>query len=111
MNRAVFLDRDGTLIVEKEYLHKVAEVEIYPDAAAALQKLQATGFKLIIVTNQAGMPSGSQLMGEELRCSGGSPDQRWVRIGCDQDTHAGLMAAADTPHPAETNDGKAEVEV
>ena len=58
MNRAVFLDRDGTLIVEKEYLHKVADVEIYPDAAAALKKLQAAGFKLIIVTNQAGVGRG-----------------------------------------------------
>ncbi|MCX6896227.1 MAG: HAD-IIIA family hydrolase [Verrucomicrobia bacterium] len=58
MNRAVFLDRDGTLIVEKNYLHKVAEVEIFPGTGAALKKLQAASFKLIIVTNQAGIGRG-----------------------------------------------------
>ncbi len=34
MNRAVFLDRDGTLIVEKNYLHQPDEVEIFPGAGA-----------------------------------------------------------------------------
>jgi len=40
MNRAVFLDRDGTIIAEKHYLHKPEEVEIYPGAAKALKRLQ-----------------------------------------------------------------------
>lgn len=58
MNRAVFLDRDGTLIVEKNYLHKVADVSIYPGAGAALKKLRDAGFKLFLVTNQAGVGRG-----------------------------------------------------
>ncbi|HTJ01119.1 MAG TPA: HAD family hydrolase [Dongiaceae bacterium] len=58
MHRAVFLDRDGTLIVEKEYLHLVADVEIYPAAVSALLRLQRAGFHLIIVTNQAGVGRG-----------------------------------------------------
>ncbi len=58
MNRAVFLDRDGTLIVEKNYLHRPEDVEIFPGAGAALKKLADTGFKLFIVTNQSGIGRG-----------------------------------------------------
>lgn len=58
MNRAIFLDRDGTLIVEKHYLHKVADVEIFPGTGAALKRLQDAGYRLIIVTNQAGVGRG-----------------------------------------------------
>jgi D,D-heptose 1,7-bisphosphate phosphatase len=58
MNRAVFLDRDGTLIVEKNYLHRAADVEIFPGAGAALKRLSAAGFKLFIVTNQSGIGRG-----------------------------------------------------
>jgi D-glycero-D-manno-heptose 1,7-bisphosphate phosphatase len=58
MNRAVFLDRDGTLIVEKHYLHRPEDVELFPGTGAALQRLQAAGFKLLIVTNQSGIGRG-----------------------------------------------------
>ena len=58
MNRAVFLDRDGTLIAEKNYLHRPEDVEIFPGAGAALKKLSDAGFKLIIVTNQSGIGRG-----------------------------------------------------
>ncbi len=58
MNRAVFLDRDGTLIEEKNYLHRPEEVVILPGVAAALKRLQDAGFKLILVTNQSGVGRG-----------------------------------------------------
>ena len=58
MNRAVFLDRDGTLIVEKNYLHQPEEVEIFPGAGAALKRLADAGFKLLVVTNQSGIGRG-----------------------------------------------------
>jgi D-glycero-D-manno-heptose 1,7-bisphosphate phosphatase len=58
MQRAVFLDRDGTIIAEKNYLHRPAEVEIFPGAGAALKRLADAGFKLIIVTNQSGIGRG-----------------------------------------------------
>ena len=58
MNRAVFLDRDGTLIVEKNYLHRVEDVEIFPGAGAALKKLSGAGCKLFVVTNQSGIGRG-----------------------------------------------------
>jgi D-glycero-D-manno-heptose 1,7-bisphosphate phosphatase len=58
MKRAVFLDRDGTLIEEKEYLHRPEEVVLLPGVAAALRRLQEAGFLLIMVTNQSGVGRG-----------------------------------------------------
>lgn len=58
MKRAVFLDRDGTLIEDKDYLHRPEDVVIFPGAAEALKRLHDAGFVLIIVTNQSGIGRG-----------------------------------------------------
>lgn len=58
MNRAVFLDRDGTLIAEKNYLHRPEDVEVFPGAGDALKRLVDAGFKLVVVTNQSGIGRG-----------------------------------------------------
>ena len=55
---AIFLDRDGTLIEEREYLADPAGVALFAGAGAALWRLQDAGFKLIIVTNQSGIGRG-----------------------------------------------------
>jgi histidinol-phosphate phosphatase family domain/HAD-superfamily hydrolase, subfamily IIIA len=69
MKRAVFLDRDGTLIAEKHYLHKVEEVEIFPGAIGALKRLQDAGFLLFIVSNQSGVGRGYFTMDDVSRVS------------------------------------------
>lgn len=58
MNQAVFLDRDGTLMEEKEYLHRPEDVVIFPGVGAALKQLQEAGFTLFIVSNQSGVGRG-----------------------------------------------------
>jgi len=58
MSRAVFLDRDGTLVAEKNYLSDPDAIEILPGVPEALKRLQNTGFKLFIVTNQSGIGRG-----------------------------------------------------
>ncbi len=58
MRRAVFLDRDGTLIVEKHYLRRVEDLELYPETLQALKVLRATGLALVLVTNQSGIGRG-----------------------------------------------------
>lgn len=58
MNRAVFLDRDGTVIEEKDYLHRVEEVVVLKGAAAGMKRLQDAGYRLIFVTNQSGVGRG-----------------------------------------------------
>ncbi len=67
LRRAVFLDRDGTLIEEKEYLSDPANVVPYPDGAAALLSLQKAGFALIIVSNQSGVGRGYFTLAEVER--------------------------------------------
>jgi len=58
MNRAVFLDRDGTLIAEENYLHRPEDVKILPGTPAGLKRLGDAGFKLFIVSNQSGVGRG-----------------------------------------------------
>ena len=58
MKRAVFLDRDGTLNVERHYLHDPDELEIIPGSGPALRRLMDAGFMLFIVTNQSGIGRG-----------------------------------------------------
>jgi D-glycero-D-manno-heptose 1,7-bisphosphate phosphatase len=55
---AVFLDRDGTLIQEKEYLRRPEDMVIFPGVAAALRQLRDAGFLLFIVSNQSGIGRG-----------------------------------------------------
>lgn len=67
MNRAVFLDRDGTIIAERNYLSKVEDVAILPGAPEALKRLQDAGFKLFIVSNQSGVGRGYFTMSDVER--------------------------------------------
>lgn len=67
MQRAVFLDRDGTLIAEKNYLHRPEDVEVFPGAGGALKRLAEAGFKLFMVTNQSGIGRGYFTLAEAER--------------------------------------------
>ena len=55
---AVFLDRDGTLVVEREYLSDPEGIEILPGVAEALRALHAAGYVLVVVSNQSGVGRG-----------------------------------------------------
>ena len=64
-NLFIFLDQDGTTIVDKHHLSDYREVELLPQAAEGLTKLKNLGFRLIVVTNQSGLARG-YLSEEEL---------------------------------------------
>ena len=55
---AVFLDRDGTLNREVDYLAHPADLELLPGVAEALRRLKAAGYLLCVVTNQSGVARG-----------------------------------------------------
>lgn len=58
MNKAIFLDRDGTIIEEVNYLKRPEEIKIIPNAVKALQLFKTLGFLNIIITNQSGVARG-----------------------------------------------------
>jgi D-glycero-D-manno-heptose 1,7-bisphosphate phosphatase len=56
--KAIFLDRDGTLIEDPGYLNNVEMVKPLPGAAEALMHLKKLGYKLVVVSNQSGVARG-----------------------------------------------------
>ena len=54
-NRAVFLDRDGTIVEDPGFLHEAEKVQLLPGAAAAIRRLNDAGYLVIVVTNQSGI--------------------------------------------------------
>ena len=82
--RAVFLDRDGTINVDKDYLHRVEDFEFIPGAVEAIRLLKESGFLVLVVTNQSGIGRGyydeaaleriHRHMADELARSGASVD-------------------------------------
>lgn len=58
MNKAVFLDRDGTINVDKNYLYRKEDFELLPHTIEALRLLQNAGFLLVVITNQSGIARG-----------------------------------------------------
>ena len=67
MNRALFLDRDGTIIVDKVYLADPAGVEVIPGSAEGLRRARSLGFRLFLFTNQSGIGRGIHTMEDTLR--------------------------------------------
>ncbi len=57
-NKAIFLDRDGTINIEKHYLYKISDFEYIDGAIDGLKVLSEMGFLLVIVTNQSGIARG-----------------------------------------------------
>jgi D-glycero-D-manno-heptose 1,7-bisphosphate phosphatase len=57
-SRAVFLDRDGTLMREVNYCADPKLVEILPGVPQALIRLREAGYKLIVISNQSGIGRG-----------------------------------------------------
>ena len=58
LSPAVFLDRDGTLNREVDYLADPEDLVLLPGVLPALGRLRAAGFRLVVVTNQSGVARG-----------------------------------------------------
>jgi D-glycero-D-manno-heptose 1,7-bisphosphate phosphatase len=57
-HRAVFFDRDGTIVEDPGFLHEPAKVKLLPGAADAIKRLNERGYLAVIVTNQSGIARG-----------------------------------------------------
>ncbi|WP_224245723.1 D-glycero-alpha-D-manno-heptose-1,7-bisphosphate 7-phosphatase [Hyalangium gracile] len=79
---AVFLDRDGVLVDELGYLTRVADLRLFPGAGAAVRRIHALGYPVVVVTNQSAVargmvsPAGLEEIHAELRAQLGREDAR-----------------------------------
>jgi len=58
LQRAVFLDRDGTLIKERDFISSTRQVKFIKGITTPLKQLRQAGYKLVIITNQSGVARG-----------------------------------------------------
>ena len=58
MNKAIFLDRDGTINIDHGYVHQIDDFEFIEGSINALKKLKEMGYLLVLVTNQSGIARG-----------------------------------------------------
>ena len=82
--RALLLDRDGTITVERGHLADPALLEFYPGAVDALGRAQRAGWRLVLVTNQAGVARGLFSLADV---------DRFHEAMCDRLAHAGVELA------------------
>lgn len=57
--RVVFLDRDGTINVDRGFVHRIKDWQFVPGAIKAIRQLRAAGYALAIVTNQSAIAAGA----------------------------------------------------
>lgn len=81
MKKALFLDRDGTIIVDKNYLADPAQVELIPGAVESLSLAASLGYLLFLFTNQSGIGRKYFTMDDVVRI------------------HERMMALIGLPHP------------
>jgi D-glycero-D-manno-heptose 1,7-bisphosphate phosphatase len=78
MTKALFLDRDGTLILDKVYLADPAGVELLPGAADALTLARTRGYKLFLFTNQSGIGRGLHTLEDTRKVNTRKPSPRFI---------------------------------
>lgn len=97
-NAAIFLDRDGTLMVDKHYLNDAKKIEYLPGVFEALKTLQTIGFRLIVVTNQSGVARGIISL-EQLQAIHDKMTHDFAQAGVHFDAIYFSPHAADSHHP------------
>jgi len=65
--KAAFVDRDGVIIVDSGFLHRVEDLVFLHGAIEGLQRLQAAGYLLVVITNQSGIARGLYTEADYLR--------------------------------------------
>ncbi len=79
MNKAVFLDRDGTIVEDVGYLNDPKQIAFIPGSIEAIKKLNEAGFKVVVITNQAGVARG--LITEDMLQTIDKTLHKWILSG------------------------------
>ena len=92
-SKAVFLDRDGTLIHDENYIHHPSEVSLLPQTSEALQLLRAAGYQLFLFTNQSGVGRGMFPIESVYACN----DRMMELLGLGQNLFREICIAPESP--------------
>jgi D-glycero-D-manno-heptose 1,7-bisphosphate phosphatase len=93
MSKALFLDRDGTLIFDKVYLADPAGVELLPGAVDGLCLARTRGYRLFLFTNQSGIGRGLHTLEDSRRVN----DRMEELTGLPRPVFAGICIAPEAP--------------
>ncbi|HEX2102003.1 MAG TPA: HAD-IIIA family hydrolase [Candidatus Synoicihabitans sp.] len=93
MRRALFLDRDGTLIIDQHYLSDPAGVVVLPGVPEALRRARDLGYRLYLFTNQSGIGRGYLTLENVRRCN----ERMLDLLGLGGDLFAGECIAPEVP--------------
>jgi len=93
MAKALFLDRDGTLILDRDYLADPAGVELIPGVTDALRRARRLGYLLFLFTNQSGIGRGYHTIEDTHRCNA----RMLEHLGLGADLFAGVCIAPEAP--------------
>ncbi len=91
--KALFLDRDGTIIIHKPYLHKPEDVELTANATDALKHARRLGYALYLFSNQSGVGRGLFSMEDVHRVN----TRMLELLGLGSDLFSGICIAPEHP--------------
>lgn len=91
--KALFLDRDGTIVWDKHHQHKPEDISLIPGVAESLAVIRDAGYRLFLFTNQSGVGRGYFTMGEVHICN----DRMLELLGLGDDLFAGICIAPEHP--------------
>ena len=103
MRKVIFLDRDGTINVEKSYLYKWEDFEFEKNAIEGLKELKNLGYEFIVVTNQSGIGRGYYTE-EDLVALNNQMTQKLKEFGIE------ILECFYCPHHPEKGIGKYKVD-
>jgi len=79
VNKAVFLDRDGTIVEDVGYMNNPRQIQFIPGSIDAIKKLNEAGYKVVVITNQAGIARG--LITEDMLQTIDKTLHKWILNG------------------------------
>lgn len=91
--KALFLDRDGTLILDKDYLSDPAGVEVIAGVPAALRRARALGYLLFLFTNQSGIGRGYHTRDDAVKVN----ERMEEMLGLPRPLFSAICIAPETP--------------